>query len=249
MANIPDQVDAALMAKLRLQCQSPGDEERRERLGVGRPGKVLWRTVDGGVAKSAHRRWMGAGAGLPHRRSFGCDVVGEADGRVVGKGRRRAAAGDAMAGFLVGPAPVADLTLEAEAGRERVALSGRQRQAARAVGQRHTSTRRSRRWMRMRQTREDLQPCDGTRARSLVVVGRSVEGRAHGVVGGCRGGGKLWRRAHRAFGCTDHLGGLARRAGESQGARAYGKHQHTMHRDTLERRLSSSKNIHGPENH
>lgn len=52
-----------------------------------------------------------------------------------------------------------------------------------------------------------------------------------------------------SVGCTDHLGGLARRAGESQGAKAYGKHQHTMHRDTLERRLSSSKNIHGPENH
>lgn len=110
-----------------------------------------------------------------------------------------------------------------ESGRRRVAC-----QAARAVGRKHTG--RSRRWMRMRQTREGPAAVrTGTRARSLVVVGRSVEGGRGGrwsstghstatVEVKC-GGGRIERQVHGSF------GGLARRPGESQGAKPYGKHQ------------------------
>jgi hypothetical protein len=70
------------MAKLRLQSQSPGEEER---LGVGRPagrcGLVEGRMADGAEelqrAHTALPSPIDRCAGLPHRRSFGCDA-GEA---------------------------------------------------------------------------------------------------------------------------------------------------------------------------
>lgn len=201
MANIPDQVDAALMAKLRLQSQSPGEEERGWGL-VGRGCEVLWRTVDGGRHDGGRRRgvakertplcplsnppmdghWLALVQGfrtdgrldaMLAKRAFSRT----ADGR-VGKGRRRQ-------GMRWRGRSAQRPRLEAESNNsvgERTAACG---VSGCACG-----------WAEAHGAIEALDAhatdeggtcsrATGTRARSLVVVGRSVEG-ADGVVGGRR---------------------------------------------------------------
>lgn len=256
MANIPDQVDAALMAKLRLQSQSPGEEERR--LGVGWAwlrGAVedggrwtaRWRTTPRS-RKRAHTAlpslqsadgWalVGTGAGLPHRRSFGCDV-GEAclfsDSRWTG-GKRAAAAGDAVAGS-VGPASQARGREQQQRGRAdggvwrvrlRVRLGGSTR-GDRGAG--CACDRRGR----------DLQPCDrnsGAESRRCRSIGRGRTGWSVVVdwTLDSDSGGKMWRRSHRTPGAR-----IIWRSGETArritGRQAVWETPTQMDRDTFERR-------------
>lgn len=222
MANIPDQVDAALMAKLRLQSQSPGEKERR--LGVGWACcEVLWRTVDGGrhdggrrggVAKSAHRfalsnsppmdvHWCRASAQTVvwMRCWRSVPFLGQPmDGWEKGGGGRGCDGGVGLSAQRPRP-----LRSRLEGDREMWSVVGWRRracQAARAVGRKHT--RRSRRWMRMRQTREGpaaVRQELGRRVSSLsvdrsrtgwsVVVDRTLDENVEAVASNAR--------------CTDHL--------------------------------------------
>lgn len=244
MANIPDQVDAALMAKLRLQSQSPGEEERR--LGVG------WAWLRGAGEDGGRRHDGGRRRGVAKERTPLCPLSNPpmdghwlalvqgfrtdgrldamlakrafsrtADGR-VGKGRRRQ-------GMRWRGRSAQRPRLEAESNNsvgERTAACG---VSGCACG-----------WAEAHGAIEALDAhatdeggtcsrATGTRARSLVVVGRSVEGGRGGrwsstghstatVEVKC-GGGRIERQVHGSF------GGLARRPGESQGAKPYGKHQ------------------------
>lgn len=121
-----------------------------------------------------------------------------------------------------------------ESGRRRVAC-----QAARAVGRKHTG--RSRRWMRMRQTREgpaavrqelgrgvSSLSVDRSRARTgwSVVVDWTLDSDS---------GGKMWRRSHRTPGARTiwRSGETARRI---TGRQAVWETPTQMDRDTFERR-------------